>query len=109
MTTEERYWIAINGASCAMSAMPLENPVCRPTPQQLIGFPTFEEARAAQRLCLTAPISEVRAFMRSLVPHVLAGRVCVIEPEHPDPSTTGPTAWMDGEDPLRFLPTAGEA
>ena len=50
--TTLRYWIALNGASCAMSSMPMRRPEVSPRPWQLIGLPTFEEAREAQRICL---------------------------------------------------------
>jgi hypothetical protein len=54
------YWIAINQASCAMSAIPMPGvPKVTPTPQGLIGFPTLAAAKAAQQLCLTAPIPDV--------------------------------------------------
>jgi len=32
----ERYWIAINGPTCAMSPLPLQNPMLTPTPEQMI-------------------------------------------------------------------------
>lgn len=56
---DERFWIAINGASCAMTALPMRNPLLTPTPEQMLGFPTPEEARRAQHIYLTAPMEEV--------------------------------------------------
>jgi hypothetical protein len=85
----ERYWIAINGTSCATFSLPLRNPLVTPTPSQLLGFPTSEEALHAQRICLEAPMHEVRAFFKSLSPDVKAGRIRVIRPPHPQPPTRG--------------------
>ena len=42
-TQDVRYWIAINGPTCALSALPWQNPMATPTPEQLLGFPTLEE------------------------------------------------------------------
>jgi len=93
--TLDRYWIAINGASCAYSSIPMRDPKVTPTPQRLIGFPTLDEAVEAQLICLTAPLDEVRRFVESLRPDVMSGRVRVITPEHPQPPTEGPTAWTE--------------
>src|SRR5262249_12405147 len=89
------YWLAINGSSVALARIPVSVEVLArsrvsPTPQQLIGFPTHEEAAAAQQLLLTAPIEAVRARMGEW-----AGRadVAVIVPHHPEPPTTGVTLW----------------
>jgi hypothetical protein len=95
--TEERYWIAINGPSCARSSLPMRNPRVTPTPQQLFGFLTPEEAQKAQHICLTAPIPEVKKFMRDLQPGVASGRVRYIRPEHPQPPTRGQTMWTEDE------------
>ena len=95
---ERKYWIAINGSSCAMSSLPLLEPMVTPTPEQLLGFPTWDEARHAQRLCLTAPMSEVRRFLESLASDVRAGRIRVIQPQHPQPPTVNGTAWTDNAD-----------
>ncbi|MEQ1843413.1 MAG: hypothetical protein ABL994_23650, partial [Verrucomicrobiales bacterium] len=55
-----RYYIAINGASCAISRFPCpRRPEPIPRAQALIGFPTLEEAEEAQSLCLTSPIPHV--------------------------------------------------
>jgi len=34
--------------------VPLREPLVTPTPEQLFGFPTLEEAEEAQRICMTA-------------------------------------------------------
>jgi hypothetical protein len=59
---DERYWIAINGPTCAMTSLPLRKPQVTTTPQQLVGFPTWEEAEHAQSVCLNAPMAEVASF-----------------------------------------------
>jgi hypothetical protein len=69
-----------------------------PTPEQLIGFPTLEEAQRAQRICLRASINAVRRFMESLRPDVKSGRIRVIKPPHPQPQTDGPTMWTESAD-----------
>jgi hypothetical protein len=93
--SEERYWIAINGSSCALTSFPLREPMVTPTPEQLIGFPTLEEAQEAQRVCLYAPIEEANEFIQKLLPDIHSGRVRYIRPEHPQPSTRGATTWTD--------------
>jgi hypothetical protein len=92
---DERYWIALNGPSCAMSSMPMRNPLLTPTPEQMFGFPTHEEAKQAQRICLEAPVKEVRKFLAGLAPDVKIGRIRVIQPKHPQPPTTGESMWTD--------------
>jgi hypothetical protein len=93
--SEARYWIAINGASCAMASFPMKSPTVKPTPQQLLGFPTLEEAQRAQRICLTEPMKKVRRFLESLAPDVHSGRIVVIQPTNPEPPTHGQTIWME--------------
>jgi len=94
----EKFWIAVNGPTCAIYSLPMSNPLVTPTPERLIGFPTLEEAQHAQRICLEEPIDKVRAFVASLVPGVRAGRIRVIQPEHPQPPVSGgSTMWT--EDP----------
>ncbi len=91
------YWIAINGGSCAMSPTVLP-PTLKviPTPEQLIGFPTREEAEAAQTQCLNAPINEVRKFLEGLAGRV--GRdIAVIQPTNPGPPTHGQTMWLEAD------------
>jgi hypothetical protein len=96
--TKARYWIAINGPSCARTTTPLRDPKVSPTPEQLIGFPSDEEARAAQRICLEEPMETVRQFLESLRPHVRSGVIRVIQPSHPQPPSTGaPTLWMEAD------------
>src|SRR5437870_1625321 len=95
---DDRYWIAINGSSCAISSLPMRNPMVTPTPWQMLGFPTYEEAERAQRVCLQAPIDEVRRFVDSLRPDVMSGRIRVIQPKYPQPPTKGPTIWTESTD-----------
>jgi hypothetical protein len=92
---EWKYWIAINGASCAMSALPMRKPKVSPTPQQMLGFPTLEEAKHAQHVCLTAPLDDVKRFLASLSADVKAGRIIAITPANSEPPTYGPTMWLE--------------
>jgi hypothetical protein len=94
ITIEERYWVAINGASCTISERPMRKPIVKPTPQQLLGFPTYEEAKHAQNVCLTAPMPEVRRFLESIAPDVKAGRIVAIQPRRPEPPTRSETLWL---------------
>jgi hypothetical protein len=97
--SEERYWIAINGASYAISSFPLRNPMVTPTPELLIGFPTLEEAQEALDVCLHSPIAQRDVFFLRRAPDVKAGRIRLIRPEHSQPSAPGdPTMWTDSAD-----------
>jgi hypothetical protein len=98
-----RYWIAINGASCALCSHPLKNPVTSPVAQQLVGFPTLEEAKEAQRICLYEKIEVTNEFLKSLVPHVMSGRIRVIQPSSPETPTEGPTGWMEHEQAKQMI------
>jgi hypothetical protein len=91
------YWLAINQASVALSVMPLSKRVnVIPTPEQLIGFPTWEEAKAVQDFLLNASIEDVAEFMTREMPNKIEKREAVyIRPEHPQPPTHGKTAWFD--------------
>ncbi len=100
--TQQRYWIAINGATCAMSSFPFTHPTVIP-PATADRLSDHREATAAQQLCLEAPIPEVEDFLISLAPDVVSGRIKVIEPEHPEPPTTGPTMWEEDMDRTRGL------
>jgi hypothetical protein len=90
-----RYWIAINGASCAIAPMPMRNPIVTPRPQQLLGFASLEEAEHAQKVCLTYPMDKVREFLASLAPQVHEGTIRVMTYKDPEPSTKGPTTWLE--------------
>jgi hypothetical protein len=100
VTGDERYWIAINGPTCAIASFPLRNPMVTPTPEQMLGFPTLEEAERAQRISTQAPMDEVRRFFASLAPDVHAGRIRVIQPKHPQPhpKPSEPTVWTEDSD-----------
>jgi predicted dinucleotide-binding enzyme len=78
------YWIAINQASCAICQMPMTGvPIVTPRPQGLIGFPTLTAAKAAQELCLTAPIPAVAKTIKEW----RAGKegAVVIDCDNPEP------------------------
>jgi hypothetical protein len=83
-----RYWIAVNGTTCALSSLPMENPTTVPTAEQMWGFPTLEEARNAQNTVLDKPMHEAVAFLRSLGPDIKAGRVLYRRPDDPQPPPT---------------------
>lgn len=100
MSSDKRYWIAINGSGCALAPFPFKNAITAPVAQQYFGFPTYEEAKEAQRICLHEPISKVKRWMQSLAPDVACGRVIHKTPKNPDPQTRGPTAWMEDEGEL---------
>lgn len=87
----KRYWIAINGSSCALCGMALFNPQVTPTPETLIGFKTYAEAKAAQATCLNAPIPRVHEAMQEWVERGAA----MVRLAKPEPQTTGPTLWED--------------
>jgi|SRR4029453_10410433 hypothetical protein len=101
---EEKYWIAINGASCAISRVPWIEPVTIPVPRQYIGFPTLQEAEKAHSVCLRGSQTEMRDYFRSLRADVMAGRIRVINPPFPQPSTQGRTTYMESKDAPAIAP-----
>jgi hypothetical protein len=103
MPTEKKYWIALNGPSCAISRTPWMQPVTIPVAQQYLGFPTLEEAERAQDICLHQPDAEVQRFLESLSPDVQSGRIRVIEPPSPQPPTKGAPWWLESADAPRLI------
>jgi hypothetical protein len=96
--SDKRYWIAINGPTCAISSFPFRNPMVTPTPQVMFGFPTYEEAQHAQRILLGSSNYEASKFFKSFVPDVRLGRIRIINPEHPQPHVSqpsDPTMWTE--------------
>ena len=102
------YWIAINGASCAASLIaPLSIEVlCKPTPDNLIGFPTREEASDMQHFCLTGPIQEVHKRLMKLKERE---DIVIKVFKNPEPPTHGPTLWIDGPETVTVETTAEKA
>jgi hypothetical protein len=94
---EKRYWIAINGPSCAISSIPFSNPITSPVAYQYIGFRTYAEARQAQKICLHGTEAEMESFFRVNKQRVRSGDIRVIQPPAPQPWTKGPTLWMEAE------------
>lgn len=92
---EQFYWLAINGASCAASVVPLPLSVrARPTPEQLIGFRTREEQLAIQKFLITAPIGKVKKYLTKELPRkIKTGEVAYLRPHNPEPPTRGATMW----------------
>jgi len=61
---ETHYWLAINGASCAMSSFPMPATVTvAPRPKMLVEFPTHGEAKTAQYSLLTDSIAKCCKLM----------------------------------------------
>jgi hypothetical protein len=103
-TLPVRYWIAVNGCSCAASQLPWRNPTTNPVAEQMWGFLTVEEALRAQKLVLTKPTPEVMAYLQGLGPDIKSGRVVYKRPENPEPPTRGRTAWMEEAEADRVDP-----
>lgn len=97
-TKQKRYyWLALNGPSIAFTAIPISKRLTvTPTPEQLIGYSTYEEAKRIQEFLLTAPIEEVVEYMESLPPRIESGEVQYIRPKNPQPYPDGATLWHDG-------------
>ena len=89
------YWIAINGASCSASEVPMPKSVqVSPVPVQLFGYRSRESQLDAQRFFLTAPIKDVQEFMKNEMPGKIAsGEVVFINPSNPEPPTASQTLW----------------
>lgn len=93
------YWLAINGASVAMAGFPLGLGVkVIPRPDWLIGFPTAEEQRAAQKFLLTASIP---AIIEQQKEWQVRTDVKIIQLGNPDPPTRGQTIWMEDREDRR--------
>lgn len=87
----KRYWIAINGSSCAICSIPCEEvPTVSPRPEVMFGFETLGEARAAQASALNDPIAVVKERMASW----LKGSIRVVRFDNPEPQTSGETVWL---------------
>jgi hypothetical protein len=89
-----RYYIAINGSSCALSTVPWRKPPrVVPAPEVLIGFPTLAEATEAQHFLLNAPVPEMTARLVSYRDR--RPDLTVIRLPNPGPQTAGETVWLD--------------
>ncbi len=85
------YWLAINGASCAMSNMPMPATVTvTPRPQMLVGFLTHADAKTAQHCMLTAPITKCRRLLKEWKKRDDVVMKVFKNSERP---THGPTIW----------------
>jgi len=88
MENLEKYWIAINGASVVFCPLPAKNPpTVAPTPEQLIGFSTAEEAKHIQEKLLTCPVNEIIPTMRNLRAKWKRGEIGYVTPKTPQPPT----------------------
>ena len=90
---QDRFWLAINGASAAVMPVPCSKVVVRPTPQMLIGYSTRDEQLKAQDLLLNAPIEEVETYMGSLQKLAKDGTVKIQTFKNPEPPVSA-TRWM---------------
>lgn len=95
MSTDLYYWVAANGASAAMSSIPL--PVTlevSPVPEQLFGFRDFVEARQFQQFLLTAPMPRIKWMLRVEMPMAISsGHIKYIRPPNPERPSRAGTMW----------------
>jgi hypothetical protein len=90
------YWIATNGDSCALCTTPMATSVmCSPTPENLIGFPSFQEASEAQRICLNEPSQDISSYLLALRSRM---DVAIVVTKDPEPKTRGTTVWFSHDD-----------
>jgi hypothetical protein len=100
-THTQRWWIAINGSSCAMCGLPFnEPPQVIPRPQGLIGFPTYQQARKAQELCLKAPIPKVERKISEW--RNQKNGIVFIQFRNPEPQTSGTTCFLPSDYESQF-------
>lgn len=92
MSKDHLYWLAINGASCAMSSIPMPATVMvTPRPQMLVGFLTHGEAKTAQHSMLTDSIAKCRKLLDKWKKrHDVVIRVF----KNAERPTHGPTIWL---------------
>lgn len=83
--------------------------VVTPTPEQMWGFSTLDEAQRAQQICLNAPIADAMRFLQGLGPDIKAGRVVYVRPANPESRTRGPTMWMEQDDAAETQPPLNAA
>lgn len=98
MVGGEKWWIAINGSSCAACPWPANEVHTIPRAWNLIGFPTREEQLTAQKLLLTASQSRMRQYLERLLPRIESGEIGLVVNDDPDPSTRGSTRWLMGRE-----------
>lgn len=91
----ERFWIAINGDSCALCSIPLRNPLVTPTPEHLFGFETLEEAQEAREINLTGSARQIKQLVKRLSTDF---SIRYIRPKHPQAPTREATAWTDSDE-----------
>lgn len=95
MTSNQWWWVAVNGASCAACFVQAraEDLEVAPIPEQLIGFRTREEQLEIQQFLLTAPMDDVGRYMAALPAKIKSGEVAYVRPRNPEPPSNGPTSW----------------
>jgi hypothetical protein len=86
----EWFWVSCNGPAVGLG-LPwpsAEPPGTYPTPEQWLGFPTYQEARDTLRMLLKAPLADVTRYMTVTFPERLGrGEVAYRRPENPQPPT----------------------
>ena len=63
--------------------------VVAPTPELLIGFPTFKEAQEMQHFVPTAPLNEIEDRLERLQGRVKSGEIVLLKPAHPQKMELG--------------------
>lgn len=93
MLSAGRYWIAINGASCARYPGPLRDPfIVLPKPQLLVGFKTAQQSAVAQNQCLFAKPDDLRETIRGWFE---SDDVIIRVMDKPQSPTDGETVWSE--------------
>lgn len=94
--TARYFWLAINGPSVAISSIPLSTKVSvSPTPELLIGFEDFSEAKKIQHFLLTAKIRNVNKYIQTIPQKLKSNEVQhVIQPKKPEPCSHT-TLWSE--------------
>jgi hypothetical protein len=92
--TQEWWWLAINGSSCAACFMATPAMTVSPTPELLVGFSTRDEQLRTQKFLLTAPIDDVTRFLTTtLKSKADNNEVALIRPALPKPPCEQ-TTWI---------------
>ena len=94
LENETRWWLALNGSSCAPSPYPLPATLrVVPKPELLLGFHTREEQTEICQFILTATINKVHKRIRRILKDK---RVLSIVSEGPPQPPSGETHWLVG-------------
>jgi hypothetical protein len=97
MKPRKYWWVAATQDSAAMSPWPMSVRVCCiPTPEQLFGFESFEEARKVQHMMMTAPLETLTEFVNKCGKQLQEGTATFryLRPANPE-QPLAYTAWSD--------------